>query len=71
MRAGFLTLARAEPFRYLVVDATRPASEISQEIKDRVREILPDPVPQITEANTGPFPAIEDPVPDQVPDHRR
>jgi len=55
----------------MVVDATRPVEEISQEIKDRIREILPDPVPQITEANTGPFPAIEDPVPDQVPDRRR
>ena len=71
VRGGFLALARAEPSRYLVVDATRPVEEISQEIKDRIREILPDPVPQITEANTGPFPAIEDPVPDQVPDHRR
>ena len=71
VRAGFLALARAEPSRYLVVDATRSVEEISQEIKDRIREILPDPVPQITEANTGPFPAIEDPVPDQVPDHRR
>jgi dTMP kinase len=71
VRGGFLALARAEPSRYLVVDATRPVEEISQEIKDRIREILPDPVPQITEANTGPFPAIEDPVPDQVPDRRR
>jgi dTMP kinase len=71
VRAGFLALARAEPSRYLVVDATRPVEEISQEIKDRIREILPDPVPHITEANTGPFPRIKDPVPDQVTDHRR
>ena len=67
VRGGFLALARAEPSRYLVVDATRSVEEISQQIKDRIREILPDPVPQITEANTGPFPAIEDP----VSDHRR
>jgi dTMP kinase len=70
VRGGFLALARAEPSRYLVVDATGSVEEISQQIKDRIREILPDPVPQITEANTGPFPAIKDPVPDQVSDHR-
>jgi dTMP kinase len=72
VRAGFLALARTEPSRYLVVDATRSVEEISQEIKDRIREILPDPVPQVAEANTGSFPAITDiDVPDQVPDHRR
>jgi dTMP kinase len=60
VRAGFLALARAEPSRYLVLDATRPPQEISQEIKDRVREILPDPVPHVAEANTGSFPAIRD-----------
>jgi dTMP kinase len=60
VRAGFLALARADPSRYLVLDATRPVGEISQEIKDRIREILPDPVPQVAEANTGSFPAIKD-----------
>jgi len=60
VRAGFLSLARAEPSRYLILDATRPPEEISQEIKDRVREILPDPVPHVAEANTGSFPAIRD-----------
>jgi dTMP kinase len=60
VRAGFLALARADPSRYLVVDATRPVGEVSQEIKDRVRDILPDPVPQVAEANTGSFPAIKD-----------
>jgi dTMP kinase len=69
VRAGFLALARAEPSRYLVVDATRPVDEVSQEIKDRVREILPDPVPHVAEANTGSFPAIRDHVTDQVTDH--
>ena len=72
VRGGFLALARAEPSRYLVVDATRSVEEISREIKDRIREILPDPVPDNAEANTGSFPAITDvDVPDQVPDHRR
>jgi dTMP kinase len=60
VRAGFLTLARAEPSRYLIVDATRPVEEVTQEIKDRIREVLPDPVPHAAEAATGSFPAISD-----------
>ena len=66
VRAGFLALAREDPPRYLVLDATRSVAEISSEIKDRIRQILPDPVPHTTEANTGSFPAITD----QVADHR-
>ena len=65
VRAGFLALAREDPPRYLVLDATRSVAEISSEIKDRIRQILPDPVPHATEANTGSFPAITD----QVADH--
>jgi dTMP kinase len=60
VRAGFLALARAEPERYLVLDAAAPADEVTQQIKDRIREILPDPVPHTAEANTGSFPAIID-----------
>jgi dTMP kinase len=60
VRAGFLSLARAEPSRYLVVDAALAVDEVSQQIKDRIREILPDPVPLATEANTGSFPAVRD-----------
>ena len=60
MRAGFLALAHAEPSRYLVVDASQPVERVTQEIKDRIREILPDPVPDTAEANTGSFPAITD-----------
>ena len=66
VRAGFLALAREDPPRYLVLDATRSVAEISSEIKDRIRQILPDPVPHTAEANTGSFPAITD----QVADHR-
>ena len=66
VRAGFLALARADPSRYLVLDATRSVAEVSSEIKDRIRQILPDPVPHAAEANTGSFPAITD----QVADHR-
>jgi dTMP kinase len=60
VRTGFLTLADADPHRYLVLDATRPAAEISREIQGRVRELLPDPVPFATEENTGSFPAVRD-----------
>ena len=58
VRSGFLGLARAEPQRYLVLDASRPAAELSREIQERIRDMLPDPVPPMAEANTGSFPAI-------------
>ncbi len=58
VRAGFLALAGAEPERYLMLDASRPADELSHEIQDRIRDLLPDPVPAVAEANTGSFPAI-------------
>ena len=48
-----------------MLDATRSVAEISSEIKDRIRRILPDPVPQTAEANTGSFPAITDQVADR------
>jgi len=60
VRNGFLALARANPSRYLVLDATQPADVLTEEIKDRIREILPDPVPHTAEAATGTFPVISD-----------
>ncbi len=60
VRAGFLALARAEPARYLVLDADRPPEEITHDIQERIRGILPDPVPSVAEANTGDFPAIKE-----------
>jgi dTMP kinase len=60
VRAAFLALARAEPSRYLVLDATRPTAEISREIQDRVRGLLPDPVPLAAEEITGSFPAVRE-----------
>jgi dTMP kinase len=60
VREGFLTLARAEPERYLVLDAGRPADQLTREIQDRIREMLPDPVPPVSESDTGSFPAIVD-----------
>ncbi len=41
VRARFLELARAEPQRYLVVDATLPRDEIHEQIRRRVRDVLP------------------------------
>jgi dTMP kinase len=60
VRAGFLALSRAEPSRYLVLDADRPADEITRAIQDRIRALLPDPVPSVAEAATGDFPAIKE-----------
>jgi len=60
VRGGFLALASASPERYLVLDASRPETEVSRDIQMRVRELLPDPVPVIAEENTGSFPAIRE-----------
>jgi dTMP kinase len=60
VRSGFLSLAAAEPGRYLVLDADRPESEISRDIQLRVRELLPDPIPFSAEENTGSFPAVRE-----------
>jgi len=60
VRSGFLALARAEPSRYLVLDADRPQEEITRDIQDRIRRMLPDPVPQVAEADTGDFPAVKE-----------
>ena len=40
-----------------------PLGEITEQIKDRIREVLPDPVPRAAEAATGSFAAIPDHVP--------
>jgi dTMP kinase len=60
VRSGFQALARAEPGRYLVLDANRPQEQITRDIQDRIRDLLPDPVPPVAEANTGSFPAIRE-----------
>jgi dTMP kinase len=49
-----------------VLDATAPAEVITEQIKDKLREMLPDPVPGAAEAVTGSFAAI----PDQFTDYR-
>ena len=62
VRAGFLALARAEPGRYLVLDADRPAEQVTRQIQERIRARLPDPVPSVAEASTGDFPAVREEV---------
>jgi len=65
VRAGFLDLAHAAPDRYLVIDATASIDQISERIKDGIREVLPDPVPNVAEAVTGSFPVVLDQVPER------
>jgi dTMP kinase len=60
VRRGFLSLASAGPDRYLVLDASQPPEDVSRAIQERVRDMLPDPIPPMAEANTGSFPAIVD-----------
>jgi len=60
VRSGFLSLAAAEPGRYLVLDAERSESEVSRDIQLRVRELLPDPIPFSAEENTGSFPVVRE-----------
>jgi len=60
VREEFLALAHAEPSRYLVLDAERPQDEITRAIQDRIRGMLPDPVPPVSEAATSTFPAIQE-----------
>lgn len=58
VRRGFRALAEADPERYLVLDGTLPVEEVARRIMDRVRSILPDPVPQDAEDSTSTMPAI-------------
>jgi dTMP kinase len=60
VRSGFLALAKANPDRYLIVDATLPQEQITRAITARIRSLLPDPVPPLSEASTATFPAIQD-----------
>jgi dTMP kinase len=62
VRAGFQALAKAEPARYLVLNADRPTEEITRDIQNRIRGMLPDPVPSVAEAATGDLPVIKEEV---------
>jgi dTMP kinase len=41
VRARFLELARAEPARYLVIDGSLPREQVQEQIRARVRDLLP------------------------------
>jgi dTMP kinase len=60
VRRRFLELAAQAPERYLVVDATEEVEDITRAVQQRVRPLLPDPVPNSAEAITGAFPVIRD-----------
>ncbi|MFI9598078.1 dTMP kinase [Nonomuraea sp. NPDC052265] len=60
VRKEFRALAAADPGRYLVVDGTMAPEVLTRQIQDRIREILPDPVPRESEDATGTMPAIRD-----------
>ncbi|WP_026120862.1 dTMP kinase [Nocardiopsis potens] len=60
VRRGFLDLAERDAGRYLVVDARGAAEQVTREIQRRIRPLLPDPVPQDSEAITGMMPVIKD-----------
>jgi dTMP kinase len=42
VRSGYLTLARAEPQRWLVIDATQSIEDIQQAIGQRLENVLPE-----------------------------
>jgi dTMP kinase len=60
VRRGFLRLAETQPHRYVVIDGTRPQTDITKEIQRRVLTILPDPIPVAAEEVTTTMPAIKD-----------
>jgi dTMP kinase len=60
VRSEFLSLAEADPDRYLVLDATLDSSQLSKAIQAAVRERLPDPVPERAEEITGSIPVIRE-----------
>lgn len=58
VRQGFRSLAERSPERYFVVDASLPVDDIARRVQHRVHPVLPDPVPQETEARTSAMPAV-------------
>jgi dTMP kinase len=60
VRATFLALARAEPDRYVILDATMDPTQLSKAVQTALRERLPDPVPERAEEITGSMPVIRE-----------
>jgi dTMP kinase len=60
VRATFLALARADPDRYVVLDATMDVTQLSKAVQGALRDRLPDPVPERAEEITGSMPVIRE-----------
>ena len=60
VRDAFLGLAKDDPDRYVVLDATMESSQISRAVQAAVRDRLPDPVPERAEEITGSIPVIRE-----------
>jgi dTMP kinase len=60
VRATFLALARADPDRYVVLDATMDVTQLSKAVRGALRDRLPDPVPERAEEITGSMPVIRE-----------
>jgi dTMP kinase len=60
VRATFLALVAADPGRYVVLDATMDATQLSKAVQAALRERLPDPVPERAEEITGSMPVIRE-----------
>jgi len=60
VRATFLALAKADPDRYVVLDATMDATQLSKAVQAALRDRLPDPVPERAEEITGSIPVIRE-----------
>lgn len=60
VRTEFLSLAEADPGRYLVLNASLDSYQLSKAIQGAVRELLPDPVPERAEEITGSIPVIRE-----------
>jgi len=60
VRAAFLRLAKEDPGRYVVLDATKDPTQLSRDIRAALRDRLPDPVPERAEEITGSIPVIRE-----------
>jgi dTMP kinase len=60
VRATFLALAKADPDRYVVLNATMDATQLSKAVQAALRDRLPDPVPERAEEITGSMPVIRE-----------
>ncbi|HEX6872429.1 MAG TPA: dTMP kinase [Micromonosporaceae bacterium] len=68
VRYAFLDLASADPRRYLVIDATAPATDIAAAVAERVHGMLPPSADQPPRAGREPEPDQVVPAPPPAPD---